>query len=134
MNKAINERIRTVRKALNLSQVEFSKTIGFTQTGYSDAERGRNNVSEQLKMMLVNFHNVNRAWLEEGKGEMFIPCKSETKKNTDESDTKENSIELLKADIRRLNAERELYIKLLDSKDKLLVLKDETIEILKKHN
>lgn len=120
MSKTTNERIRAVRKALNLNQLEFAKTLGLTQTGYSDAERGRNNVSEQLKTMLISLHNVNRAWLEHGKGEMFIPCKSEKKENSDDPDAKNNTIELLNADIKRLNAERELYIKLLDSKDEII--------------
>ena len=119
MCKTINERIKAARKALNLSQQEFAKTLGLTQTGYSDAERGRNKITEQLKTILVNIHNINRMWLEEGKGEMFTPSKSDTKKTSEESE-KDKTIELLNADIKRLNSERELYIKLLDSKDALI--------------
>ena len=120
MTKTINERIKAVRKALNLSQKEFAKTLGLTQTGYSDAETGKNNITEQLKTILVSIHNINKTWLEQGKGEMFTLSKSETKITFEELDTKNNTIELLNADIRRLNAERELYLKLLDSKDKII--------------
>ena len=120
MHTSVNKRIKIIRKTLKLSQKEFADTLGLTQAGYSYIESGKNNLSSKMLIILKKVHNVNISWLEHGKGEMFIPCKSEKKENSDESDVKNNTIELLAADIKRLNAERELYIKLLDSKDALI--------------
>jgi hypothetical protein len=43
-------------------------------------------------------------------------------------DTKDRAIELLKADIKRLNAERDLYIELLQSKDKTIAALERQIK------
>jgi transcriptional regulator with XRE-family HTH domain len=123
-----NERLKLIRKALGYNQLDFAHSIGLTQGGYSDIERGKNGLSGKVKIMLINIHKINISYLEKGKGEMFFietpPDQPEVVNTTSDPnallDTKDRAIELLKADIRRLNAERDLYIELLQSKDKTI--------------
>ena len=128
MTTAISKRIKIMRKALKLSQLEFAETLGLTQTGYSYIETEKSNISNRILLLLEKVHNVNISWLEYEKGEMFIPNKSETKNTLEKSQEKEKTIELLNADIKRLNSERELYIKLLDTKDKIILSLEQQIK------
>lgn len=123
-----NLRLRQIRRALGYNQADFAKTLGLTQGGYSDIERGKNGVSGRVKMVLINVHKVNIRYLENNQGEMFYietppdqPDVETTTLNPSRVlDTKDTQIELLKAEIRRLNSERDLYIELLQSKDKTI--------------
>ena len=131
-----NEQLRLIRKALNYSQADFAQSLGLTQGGYSDIERGKNGISKSVKLMLINVHKVNISFLENNRGEMFYietppdqPEVINTTSNVNESsDTKDRVIELLKADIRRLNAERALYIELIQSKDKIIAALERQIK------
>lgn len=120
MNKTVNERIKSIRKSLGLSQLKFATSLGLTQGGYSDIERGRNNLSGDIKIKLSTLYRVNISFLEDGKGEMFNMPK-EVKDPSLESDTKDKIIEML-------NSERELYIKLIESKDKLIASLEQQIK------
>jgi DNA-binding XRE family transcriptional regulator len=40
-----NQRLKIIRKFFKATQVNFASSIGLTQAGYSDIERGKNNVS-----------------------------------------------------------------------------------------
>ncbi|SDH54302.1 DNA-binding transcriptional regulator, XRE-family HTH domain [Pedobacter terrae] len=123
-----NERLKLIRKALGYSQLDFAQSIGLTQGGYSDIERGKNGLSGKVKLMLINIHKININYLEKNQGEMFFietpPDQPEVVNTTSDpnagSDTKDRMIELLQADIKRLNAERDLYIELLQAKDKTI--------------
>ncbi len=113
MHTDVNKRIKIIRKSLKLNQLEFAQTLGLTQAGYSLIENGKNNISSQTMMLLKKIHNINISWLEHGKGEMFITIPKEIKEPSLELDTKDKMIEML-------NSERELYIKLIESKDKII--------------
>jgi DNA-binding XRE family transcriptional regulator len=39
-----NQRLKIIRKFFKATQVNFASSIGLTQAGYSDIERGKNNV------------------------------------------------------------------------------------------
>ena len=67
-----NQRLKIIRKFLNRTQVDFAASIGLTQAGYSDIERGKNNVSGKVKILLRREHHVNLDWLASGEGEMFL--------------------------------------------------------------
>ncbi|SDM83760.1 helix-turn-helix domain-containing protein [Pedobacter antarcticus] len=128
MDKNENERLKLIRKALGYSQLDFAQSIGLTQGGYSDIERGKNGISGKVKLMLINIHKVNISYLDDKRGEMFYietpPDQPEVVNTTNDpneaSDTKDRMIELLQADIKRLNSERDLYIELLQAKDKTI--------------
>jgi transcriptional regulator with XRE-family HTH domain len=135
-NTEIN-RLKKIRLALNLNQHDFAKSIGLTQGGYSDIERGKNGISGKVKTMLILVHKVNRSYLEKGQGEMFfIELKDDDYDlkviGDPNNDTKDGLIELLKSEIKRLKSEKELYIELIQTKDKTIEALDKTIEALEK--
>lgn len=68
----MNDRIKELRKAMNLSQEKFGELLGITKSGVSDIESGRRKVTDQHIIMLVN-NGVNEEWLRTGKGSMFVP-------------------------------------------------------------
>lgn len=68
----INERVRQLRKFLNLSQEEFGISIGLTKSGVSNIETGIRGVSDRHVKLLINSFNVNYDWLVCGSGHMFL--------------------------------------------------------------
>jgi transcriptional regulator with XRE-family HTH domain len=67
----MRERIRALRKTLNLNQKEFAEQLGMRSTTLSMIEVGDNALTEKnVKMVCMTF-NVNENWLRTGKGEMF---------------------------------------------------------------
>lgn len=68
----MNNRVKEVRKAVNLTQSEFGKRIGISNTAVSKIEKGENNVSEQNIIAMHREFNVNEDWLKTGEGEMFL--------------------------------------------------------------
>lgn len=67
----MNDRIKELRKAMNLSQEKFGELLGITKSGVSDIESGRRKVTDQHVIMLVN-NGVNEEWLRTGNGDMFV--------------------------------------------------------------
>lgn len=73
----MNERLKELRKALNISQEKLGEMLGITKSGVSDIESGRRKVTEQHIIMLRN-HGVNEKWIRTGEGEMFLkPTKND---------------------------------------------------------
>lgn len=66
----LNERIRKIRKALDLTQQEFAERIGMKRNSIALIESGRN-TSEQTIFAICREFNVNEEWLRTGEGEMF---------------------------------------------------------------
>lgn len=67
----MNERIKEIREALELSQEAFGKRIGITRAAISNMEKGIRNPSEQTIMSICREFDVNYAWIMEGLGDMF---------------------------------------------------------------
>ena len=67
----MNERLKQLRKHLNLSQQVFAKKLGITHSGLSNIESGRRNFTEQMIISICREFNVNREWLINGQGEIF---------------------------------------------------------------
>ena len=66
-----NERIRNLRKALNLTQVEFSKRIRLSQSHLTSVETGKRKLTDPVSKLICSEFNVNEQWLRTGEGEMF---------------------------------------------------------------
>ena len=67
----MNERIKAIRKALNLTQAEFGARLGVkgnTVTGYENCTR---TPSDAMLISICREFNVSQYWLETGNGEMF---------------------------------------------------------------
>ncbi|MBS5145947.1 MAG: helix-turn-helix transcriptional regulator [Butyricicoccus pullicaecorum] len=67
----MNERIRTLRKALNLTQQEFADKLGMKQNTIATYEMGRSKPSEPTIVHICKEYNVNEEWFRTGQGEMF---------------------------------------------------------------
>ena len=67
----MNERLKQIRKHLNLSQRIFAEKLGITDSGLSNLESGKRNITEQMIISICREFNVNRIWLVEGVGDMF---------------------------------------------------------------
>lgn len=65
-----SERIKEVRKLLNLSQVEFANKLGVTQSSISAIESGGGVSSEVITAIIKEF-KVNSDWLLFGRGNAF---------------------------------------------------------------
>lgn len=67
----LNERLKKLRKYLDLSQKVFAEKLGITDSGLSNLENGKRNLTEQMIISICREFNVNRAWLVEGVGDML---------------------------------------------------------------
>lgn len=68
----MTERLRLLRKTLNMNQTIFARQLGITQTAYSMIENGRNPLKDKyIKVICLTFH-VNERWLYTGQGSMFL--------------------------------------------------------------
>lgn len=67
----MNERIKMIRKALNMTQEQLAQRLGIGKAALSMIETGKTRLSSRNRNILVQELNVNPEWLETGKGEMF---------------------------------------------------------------
>lgn len=74
----MNERIRELRKALNLTLEKFGQRLGVGKTAISKLEKGENNVTDQMFKAICREFNVSEDWLRYGTGEIFVIPKNET--------------------------------------------------------
>lgn len=68
----MNERLKRLRKSMNLTQTEFGKRIGVTMQGIQKWEKGKSKPQQSTIKALISTFNVNPDWLLNGTGEMFI--------------------------------------------------------------
>lgn len=67
----MKERIRKLRRALDLTQQEFADKIGMKRNTVANYETGRNEPSTSVFSLICREFNVNETWLRTGEGEMF---------------------------------------------------------------
>ena len=73
----MNERIRKLRKHLDLTQKEFGDRIGVKQNTVAQYEMGRNVPIDSVISLICREFNVREEWLRNGTGEMFIELDKE---------------------------------------------------------
>ncbi len=69
---SLGERIKKVRKGLDLTQQEFANRIGSSANVLTNYETGRRNPSGSVINNICKEFNVREEWLRTGEGEMFI--------------------------------------------------------------
>ena len=69
----IGDRIKKIRKSLDLTQEAFASRIGSVQNTITGYESGRRNPSAPVISLICKEFNVNEEWLRNGTGEMFNP-------------------------------------------------------------
>ena len=65
------ERVKEIRKSLDLTLEKFGEKLGVTKTTISRIEKGINNLTEQMTISICREYNVNYDFLTYGDGEMF---------------------------------------------------------------
>lgn len=67
----IGDRIKKLRKTLDLTQQKFGERIGVKGNTIAQYELGRNEPIDAVLSLICREFNVNREWLKTGNGEMF---------------------------------------------------------------
>ena len=68
----MNERIKELRKALELTQQQFANSLKIARGNIAAYEVGKNLPSDAVISLICREFNVNETWLREGSGDMFI--------------------------------------------------------------
>lgn len=69
----MNERLKYLRKTLDVTQQEFADRIGIKRNSYANYETGRNTPIDAIILSICREFNVNEEWLRNGTGDMFLP-------------------------------------------------------------
>lgn len=67
----LNERLKKIRKSLDLTQQAFADRIGIARGNIGAYEVGKNTPSDAVISLICREFNVNENWLRTGEGEMF---------------------------------------------------------------
>ncbi|EDS81406.1 helix-turn-helix transcriptional regulator [Clostridium perfringens] len=73
----MNNRLKELRKTLNLSQKDFGAKLKLSPDMISLLERGKRKFTERVISDICREFDVNRSWLENGEGDMFIDILAE---------------------------------------------------------
>lgn len=66
------ERVKEIRKGLNLTLEKFGERVGVTKQTVSRIENGVNNLTDQMALAICRTFSVNEHWLRTGDGEPYI--------------------------------------------------------------
>lgn len=69
----MKDRIRKIRRELDLTQQEFADRLGIKRGAIANYEIGRNEPVDSIISLICREFKVNEEWLRNGTGEMFIP-------------------------------------------------------------
>ena len=67
------ERVKEIRKYLNLTMEKFGERLGVGKTAISKLENNERNLTDQMAISICREFNVSETWLRTGEGEMFKP-------------------------------------------------------------
>ena len=67
-----NERVKLLRKTLDLTMEKFGEKIGVKKSAISLIESGKNSLTEQMIKAICREFDVNEEWLRNGEGSMFV--------------------------------------------------------------
>ena len=68
----IGERIKKVRRSVDLTQQKFGERLGIKPNSVSLIESGDRNPSDQVILAICREFNIREEWLRNGGGDMFI--------------------------------------------------------------
>lgn len=69
----MNERLKKLRKILDLTQQNFANRLGIKRNTVATYEAGKSNPSDSAVLLICREFNVNEKWLRTGEGEIFNP-------------------------------------------------------------
>lgn len=67
----MNERLKKLRKALDMTQQEFANKVGVKRNTIAQYEGGRNEPIDSVISLICREFNVSETWLRTGEGDMF---------------------------------------------------------------
>ena len=70
-NNEINQRVKELRKVLNMTQVSFSQVIALSSGYLAGIETEKRRVNNRLIKLICSSFKVNEQWLRSGEGEIF---------------------------------------------------------------
>ena len=105
----MNERIKKLRKALDLTQQEFADRIGVKRNTIATYEIGRNTPLDAVITSICKTYNVSETWLRTGEGEMFVQQSADDELAQVFAAIAASDDELIKRIIRREKTDRRLY-------------------------
>ncbi|MCL2480575.1 MAG: helix-turn-helix transcriptional regulator [Spirochaetaceae bacterium] len=79
-NTSIKDRIKTLRKALKLSQGNFGKRIYVSQSLLAEIESGKRKINNRTIQLIVSEYKINKDWILTGNGDMFSAPPPDIKK------------------------------------------------------
>ena len=68
----MNERLKKLRKELDMTQQEFADKLGTARNNIAGYETGKRNPSNAVISLICREFNVKEKWLRTGEGDMFI--------------------------------------------------------------
>lgn len=68
----LNERLKKLRKTLDLTQQQLAEHLGVKRNTVAQWELGINAITEQVITSICREFDVNKEWLRTGEGEMFV--------------------------------------------------------------
>lgn len=68
----MHERLKRLRKELNLTQQEFADKIHVSRGALATYETGRNEPIDAIVALICQTFHVNENWLRNGKGDIFV--------------------------------------------------------------
>lgn len=84
----ISDRLKSIRKTLRLTQIEFGKPLNIGQDAISDYENGRNEPNQRTLDAIIKEYSINRIWLFTGVGDMFYTATDHTLKGAEPPEVK----------------------------------------------
>jgi DNA-binding XRE family transcriptional regulator len=105
----VNQRIKKLRKELDLNQREFAKIITVSEGFVACIETGKRNANERTQKLICDSFQINHQWLKTGEGEIF-------------SHDKESKFSKLMALFDNLHPKYQDYI--IDAIDKFIKIQD----------
>ena len=73
----VKDRIKKIRRELDLTQQEFAERIGIKRNTIANYETGRNDPVDSVISLICREFDVYEEWLRTGEGEMFKPKPSD---------------------------------------------------------
>lgn len=142
----ISERVKLIRRILNLNQAEFAKLLGVGQTTVSTVENGGNLSTKLANAIANNVEGLRIAWLEKGEDPIFVDTSKYKKaeiifqQNNKGKDNRQNIldggrsneelIKFLKIQNEKLQAQVEHQAEIIKSQSEQLRAKEEQVNQL----
>lgn len=83
IKNTINQRLKVLRKSLNMSQTAFGEKLELSKHTIINYEKGEYSIPKSVLIAIEKIFGVNPDWLEKGEGEMFVKKQQETGMNLD---------------------------------------------------